>query len=118
MSEDQFHEEELKVLKEESRLRNNYFVKIGTTIIFLLLSSISGGIYMFVNHESRITKTETVQQTYLNNSGVEFTARSVTAETEARLNKRIDDKADKSEFQLIFRELDNMNKKLDELNKK
>jgi len=114
MTKEQFHEEELSILREESKSRNNYFVKVSTTIIFLLLSSIGGGIWMFVNHESRISKTETVQQTYLNNSGVEFTARSVAAEAENRLNKRIDEKADKSQFDLILRELDNMNKKLDQ----
>ena len=95
MTKQQFHEEELNILRKESKSRSSMILKIGGTIILLLLGSVSGGVYMFVDHEQRISRTETVQQTYLDNSGVEFTARSVGKEVEDRLSARIDEKADK-----------------------
>jgi len=95
MTKQQFHEEELNILRKESKTRSSMILKIGGTIILLLLGSVSGGVYMFVDHEQRISRTETVQQTYLDNSGVEFTARSVGKEVEDRLSARIDEKADK-----------------------
>ena len=112
MTKEQFHEEELTILRRESISRNSWIIKFGTTIIFLLLGSIGGGVYMFVNHENRITKTETITQNFIDNSGSEFIARSVAAETEGRLSKRIDEKADKSSFDLILRELDDIKKQL------
>jgi len=56
-----------------------------------------------------------ITKNILNNSGVEFIARSAAKETEIRLTKIIDTKVDKSAFEIILSRFDNLEQTIREL---
>jgi len=62
-------------------------------IMITIQLSIGG---LLINHETRITRVEQVSKTFLDNSGIEFMARSIGSETEKRLNEKLDTKADRA----------------------
>lgn len=107
---------ELKVLK-----RNNAFM---LTIITLLLVSMGGGITLFVNHESRISKSESIDITQnikldnlLDNSSVQIVARSVTKpmvdELRVETKEQLDKKLDKNVGEMIMKSLERIENKLE-----
>ena len=113
MTKAEFHREALDLLQKEALVRSKRTNRLGFTIILLLLGTIGSYFYWFMNHENRLSNMETTQETYLNNSGVEFTARSIGKEIEDRLEKKIDKKANIDFVQVVNARMIRIENKID-----
>jgi len=114
MTKEAFHEEELRILRKNARNSKAFNWGLAISIITILLVSNYSTGEKLNNHEGRIAITEQITKNILNNSGVEFIARSAARETEDRMMKVIDRKVDKSAFEILCADIKYIKEKIDD----
>ena len=114
MTKEMFHEEELKILRKKSKTQTLIGGISSGAIIILLAGALLHFGDVIKDHEGRISTQEAITTQFLDNSGGEFIARSVTKESEERIMKIVDKKVDKTAFDIMMDDIKYIKEKLDD----